>query len=69
MVRHVYCMTSDREMYLDDAECEAAKKPATIATCVKMACQQPKWVVQDWSEVSSNVVNSFYSITYSDIYN
>ena len=51
MVRHVYCMTSDKEMYLDDNECEANRKPATIATCVKRACPKPTWVVHDWSEV------------------
>ncbi|XP_060554009.1 A disintegrin and metalloproteinase with thrombospondin motifs 6-like [Ruditapes philippinarum] len=50
MVRHVYCMTNDKGMYLDDSECETSKKPATIATCVKMACPQPQWFVHDWTQ-------------------
>ncbi|WAR22939.1 ATS6-like protein [Mya arenaria] len=50
MVRHVYCMTSDRGMYLDDSECDGTNKPATMATCIKMACPQPKWVLHEWSE-------------------
>ena len=52
MVRHVYCMTSDKEMYLDDNECDSNRKPATIATCVKRACPKPSWVVHEWREVN-----------------
>ena len=53
MVRHVYCMTSDKEMYLDDSKCDNSRKPATIATCMKMACPQPEWKVHEWTEVCS----------------
>ena len=52
-------MTSDKEMYLDDNECDKNRKPATIATCVKMACPKPAWIVHEWSEVGVWSCQSF----------
>ena len=64
MVRHVYCVTSDLKTYLDDHECNGTGKPATIATCFKMTCPQPHWVVHDWGEVTSVLSHSCNVISY-----
>ncbi|KAK3579868.1 hypothetical protein CHS0354_025773 [Potamilus streckersoni] len=52
MVRHVYCTTSDKQIYLDESQCDISKKPETIATCVKQSCPPPTWVIGEWSECS-----------------
>ncbi|KAK3089633.1 hypothetical protein FSP39_005227 [Pinctada imbricata] len=51
--RKIYCMTSDRNKYLEESKCDNSTKPASRQRCKERACPGPKWKAGKWRACSA----------------
>ncbi|KAJ8306539.1 hypothetical protein KUTeg_017084 [Tegillarca granosa] len=50
--RNVYCMTSDRQTYLAEDQCDLRSKPLATQPCFQRHCPTPQWNTEEWGVCS-----------------